>query len=124
VPADQGAVSTAAFAAAAGDMTVRFNATRLSLSQRTREILAAVTTAQNAPSRLRVAVNLVLQGDHEEAGRMLADIEQVSTNALGPDDPTTLACQFWQAVCLSRTGAGAQALRLLARVSDATEEKA
>jgi serine/threonine protein kinase len=114
----------AAGPSARAEPTVKFSTDRLSLSPRTREILLSLTTVQNAPSRLRVAVNLVLRGDHEEATRMLTDIERVCSPALGPTDPTILACQFWQAVCLTRTGASAEALALLARVSDATEEKA
>jgi serine/threonine protein kinase len=113
-----------AMPAARVEPTVRFSADRLSLSHRTREILLSLTTVQNAPSRLRMAVTLVLSGDHQEATRMLTDIERVCLPVLGPTDPTILACQFWQAVCLTRTGASAEALALLARVSDATEEKA
>ncbi|MFF2807840.1 protein kinase [Streptomyces sp. NPDC058000] len=95
----------------------------LTLSDGTRQLLLSSMTADNARSRQREAVNLVLRGDIQEAVRMLTAVAQVCASALGPDHPTTLTSQYWQAVCLARLGAGAEALELFSRVNAATEQR-
>ncbi|RKE22352.1 serine/threonine-protein kinase [Streptomyces sp. TLI_171] len=92
----------------------------VSLSSATR---ARLTPPEDAASRLREAVTLVLRGDDTEAAEMLAVIVEVSTRAFGPTHPTTLTAQFWRAVCLSRLGAAAEAVHLLARVTELTAEE-
>ncbi|SHM12747.1 MULTISPECIES: serine/threonine-protein kinase [Streptomyces] len=95
----------------------------LTLSDGTRQLLLRSMTAESARSRQREAVNLVLRGDIQEAVRMITAVAQVCASALGPDHPTTLTSQYWQAVCLARLGAGAEALELFSRVNAATEHR-
>ncbi|MFD0566364.1 protein kinase [Kitasatospora saccharophila] len=90
------------------------------LSPATRLRLASTA---DAPTRLREAVALAQRGDHSEAAYMLDALTQVCTEAFGPTDPTTLAAQFWHAVCLSALGAAPQALHLLAQITDRTSEE-
>ncbi|OIJ89388.1 serine/threonine-protein kinase [Streptomyces monashensis] len=87
------------------------------LSDATRRIVLARMTARSALSRQREAANLVLRGQVREAAEMLSVVVQVCLSSLGPDHPTTLTSQYWQALCLARLGAGAEALDLLARVN-------
>ncbi|MFE2942294.1 protein kinase [Streptomyces sp. NPDC059255] len=89
----------------------------LTLSDTTRRMVLGSMTPQDAASRLREAVTLVLRGRLQEAVQMLSAITQVCLSSLGPGHPTTLACQYWQAVCLARLGAGGPALELFSRVS-------
>ncbi|MFF3644854.1 protein kinase [Streptomyces sp. NPDC002564] len=91
------------------------------LSDATRRIVLSSMTPQNALSRQREAVNLVLRGELQEAAQMLAAVVPVCLSSLGPDHPTTLTSQYWQAVCLARLGAGDQAVELLARVNRHTD---
>ncbi|QHC22155.1 serine/threonine-protein kinase [Streptomyces sp. GS7] len=95
----------------------------LTLSDGTLQMMLSGMTADNARSRQREAVNLVLRGDLQEAVRMLTAVAQVCASALGPDHPTTLTSQYWQAVCLARLGAGAEALELFSRVNTRTEQR-
>ncbi|KUL35183.1 hypothetical protein ADL22_28105 [Streptomyces sp. NRRL F-4489] len=95
----------------------------LTLSDGTRQLLLSSMTPESARSRQREAVNLVLRGDLQEAVRMLTAVAQVCASALGPDHPTTLTSQYWQAVCLARLGAGAEALELFSRVNAGTEHR-
>ncbi|MEK8142422.1 tetratricopeptide repeat protein [Streptomyces sp. M10(2022)] len=78
-------------------------------------------TPQNALSRQREAVSLVLRGELQEAVQMLSSITQVCLSSLGPGHPTTLTSQYWQAVCLARLGAGGEALELFSRVNHHTD---
>lgn len=87
------------------------------LSDATRRIVLASMTARSALSRQREAANLVLRGQVQEAAAMLSVVVPVCLSSLGPDHPTTLTSQYWQALCLARLGAGAEALELLSRVN-------
>ncbi|MFB6958800.1 protein kinase [Streptomyces sp. NPDC056309] len=87
------------------------------LSDATRRIVLASMTASGALSRQREAANLVLRGQVQEAAEMLSVVVPVCLSSLGPDHPTTLTSQYWQALCLARLGAGAEALELLSRVN-------
>ncbi|CAM5281250.1 MULTISPECIES: serine/threonine-protein kinase [Streptomyces] len=95
----------------------------LTLSTTTRRLVLSSMTPQNAVSRQREAVNLVLRGELQEAAEMLSSITQVCLSSLGPDHPTTLAAQFWQAVCLARLGAGPKALELFSSVNRHTDQR-
>ncbi|MFJ9029890.1 serine/threonine-protein kinase [Streptomyces sp. NPDC102274] len=88
----------------------------LTLSNTTRWMVLSSMTPRNAASRLREAVTLVQRGELQEAVQMLSAITQVCLSSLGPGHPTTLAGQYWQAVCLARLGAGGEALELFSRV--------
>jgi hypothetical protein len=87
------------------------------LSDATRRLVLSSMTPQNALSRQREAVNLVLRGELREAAQMLSVIVPVCLSSLGPDHLTTLTSQYWQAVCLARLDAGDQALDLFSRVN-------
>lgn len=87
------------------------------LSDATRRIVLSTMTAQNALSRQREAVNLVLRGQFREAAEMLSMVVPACLARLGPEHPTTLTSQYWQAVCLARLGAGGEALELFSRVN-------
>ncbi|PZT69953.1 hypothetical protein DN402_28600 [Streptomyces sp. SW4] len=76
------------------------------LSDATRRIVLGSMTPQAALSRQREAVGLVLRGQLREAAQMLSVVVPVCLSKLGPDHPTTLTSQYWQAVCLARLGAG------------------
>ncbi|UFQ14535.1 MULTISPECIES: serine/threonine-protein kinase [Streptomyces] len=93
------------------------------LSDATRRIVLSSMTPQNALSRQREAVNLVLRGELQEAARMLAAVVPVCLSSLGPAHPTTLISQYWQAVCLARLGAGDKAVELLARVNRQVDQR-
>ncbi|MFB4425842.1 protein kinase [Streptomyces sp. QL37] len=95
----------------------------LTLSTRTRRLVLSSMTPQNAASRQREAVSLVLRGELQEAVQMLSSITQVCLSSLGPHHPTTLTSQFWQAVCLARLGAGPEALELFSRVNRHTDHR-
>ncbi|MFJ8886022.1 protein kinase [Streptomyces sp. NPDC102402] len=95
----------------------------LTLSTATRRLVLSSMTPQNAASRQREAVSLVLRGELQEAVEMLSSITQVCLSSLGPHHPTTLTGQFWQAVCLARLGAGPEALDLFARVKRHTDHR-
>ncbi|MDT0319894.1 serine/threonine-protein kinase [Streptomyces millisiae] len=90
----------------------------LSLSMATLQLVMSNMTPENAVSRQREAVNLVLRGELREAARLLTTLSQFCLGRLGPDHPTTLASQYWQAVCLARLGASGEALALFSRVSE------
>ncbi|MFD5317729.1 protein kinase [Streptomyces sp. NPDC127098] len=90
----------------------------LSLSMATLQLVMSNMTPGNAVSRQREAVNLVLRGELREAARLLTTLSQFCLGRLGPDHPTTLASQYWQAVCLARLGASGEALALFSRVSE------
>ncbi|MFJ3494595.1 protein kinase [Streptomyces sp. NPDC086091] len=87
------------------------------LSDTTRRIVLGSMTPQSALSRQREAVTLVLRGRLQEAAQMLSVVVPVCLSALGPDHPTTLTSQYWQAVCLARLDAGRDALDLFSRVN-------
>nr|WP_275407818.1 serine/threonine-protein kinase [Streptomyces coelicoflavus] len=87
------------------------------LSDATRRIVLGSMTPRAALSRQREAVGLVLRGQLQEAAQMLSVVVPVCLSKLGPDHPTTLTSQYWQAVCLARLGAGGEALDLLSRVN-------
>ncbi|WP_306335926.1 serine/threonine-protein kinase [Streptomyces sp. KL118A] len=87
------------------------------LSDNTRRMVLGSMSRETALSRQREAVNLVQRGELESAARMLAAVVPVCVARLGPDHPTTLTSQYWQAVCLARLDAGREALELLARVN-------
>ncbi|MFD9869281.1 protein kinase [Streptomyces niveus] len=93
------------------------------LSVTTRRIVLSSMTPQSALSRQREAVNLVLRGELAEAAQMLAVVVQVCLSSLGPTHATTLTCQYWQAVCLARMGAGDKAVELLARVNRHVDQR-
>ncbi|MFE9726098.1 serine/threonine-protein kinase [Streptomyces sp. NPDC005794] len=95
----------------------------LTLSTTTRRLVLSSMTPQNAASRQREAVSLVLRGELQEAVQMLSSITQVCLSSLGPHHPTTLTSQFWQAVCLARLGAGPEALELFSRVNRHTDHR-
>ncbi|GGS73243.1 serine/threonine-protein kinase [Streptomyces cinerochromogenes] len=87
------------------------------LSDTTRRIVLGSMTPQGALSRQREAVGLVQRGQIREAAQMLAVVVQVCLSKLGPDHPTTLTSQYWQAVCRARLDAGEEALDMLSRVN-------
>ncbi|MGH4030570.1 protein kinase domain-containing protein [Actinomycetota bacterium Odt1-20B] len=87
------------------------------LSDNTRRMVLGSMSRETALSRQREAVTLVQRGELESAARMLAAVVPVCAARLGPDHPTTLTSQYWQAVCLARLDAGREALDLLARVN-------
>ncbi|MEV6583719.1 serine/threonine-protein kinase [Streptomyces sp. NPDC051582] len=87
------------------------------LSEVTRNLVRSRMTERTALSRQREAVVLVQRGEFRQAARLLADVLAFCHESLGADHPTTLACQFWQAVCQARLGEAALALELFARVS-------
>ncbi|MFJ3175573.1 protein kinase [Streptomyces roseus] len=89
----------------------------VTLSQSTRRLVRSRMTGQTALSRQREAVGLIQRGNLREALDLLVGIGPFCTQTLGPAHPTTLACQYWQAVCLARLGRAPQALELFARVS-------
>ncbi|MDT0342433.1 serine/threonine-protein kinase [Streptomyces litchfieldiae] len=89
----------------------------LTLSDVTRDIVLHSMTTETALSRQREAVNLVLRGELQEAMRVLTSVVHVCTRGLGADHPTTLAGQYWQAVCLARLGASGEALALFSAIS-------
>ncbi|WP_066956021.1 serine/threonine-protein kinase [Streptomyces lushanensis] len=95
----------------------------LSLSDMTRQTVLGSMTAENALSRQREAVNLVLRGQLQDAVRVFTSVVQVCTTTLGADHPTTLTSQYWQAVCLARLGASGEALALFSRVSAHVEQE-
>lgn len=95
----------------------------LSLSDMTRQTVLGSMTAENALSRQREAVNLVLRGRLPEAVRVFTSVVQVCTAILGADHPTTLTGQYWQAVCLARLGASGEALALFSGVSAQVEQE-
>ncbi|MER6445161.1 hypothetical protein DEJ51_05675 [Streptomyces venezuelae] len=88
----------------------------VTLSEVTRKLVHSRMTAATALSRQREAVGLVLRGELKEAAHLLSGITPFCEETLGPDHPTTLACQYWQAVCLARMGRAKKALELFARV--------
>ncbi|TDC06424.1 serine/threonine protein kinase, partial [Streptomyces sp. 8K308] len=90
----------------------------LSLSMATLQLVMSNMTPGNAISRQREAVGLVLRGELREAARLLTTLSQFCLARFGPDHPTTLASQYWQAVCLARLGANGEALALFSRVSE------
>ncbi|GHE02297.1 serine/threonine-protein kinase [Streptomyces alanosinicus] len=87
------------------------------LSDTTRLIVLGSMTPQGALSRQREAVSLVQRGQVREAAQMLAVVVQVCLSKLGPDHPTTLTSQYWQAVCRARLDARDEALQMLSRVN-------
>ncbi|MFI1283490.1 protein kinase [Streptomyces sp. NPDC020858] len=89
----------------------------VTLSEVTRKLVHSRMTVSTALSRQREAVGLVLRGELQEAARLLAGVTPFCEETLGPAHPTTLACQYWQAVCLARMGEAKKALELFARVS-------
>lgn len=90
----------------------------LVLSDATRQLVMSSMTAGNAASRLREAVTLVQRGELQEAFRMLTAVARVCAAELGRDHATTLAAEYWQAVCLARLDAGPEALAVFASVSE------
>ncbi|MBD0740702.1 serine/threonine-protein kinase [Streptomyces sp. CBMA152] len=91
--------------------------TGLALSGATRNQILRAMTPSVAEARQREAVNLVLRGSLEEAIGLLSTVAEVSRVSFGPDHPTTLACVYWQGVCLARLGAGPEAVAKFAEVS-------
>lgn len=90
----------------------------LALSEITRRLVHGRMTEHAAVQRQREAVGLVMRGKPQEASQLLDGVLQFCQETLGPGHPTILACQFWQAVCLARTGQSARALQLFARVRE------
>ncbi|MFD9489769.1 serine/threonine-protein kinase [Streptomyces sp. NPDC059991] len=95
----------------------RFATSVLALSGATRHQILRAMTPSVAEARQREAVNLVLRGSLEEAIGLLSTVAEVSRASFGPDHPTTLACVYWQGVCLARLGAGPEAVAKFAEVS-------
>ncbi|MFG1807463.1 serine/threonine-protein kinase [Streptomyces sp. NPDC049040] len=91
------------------------------LSSTTQQMVMSGMTEAKATSRLREAVTLVHRGDLQEAVRILGTLARVCPISLGTGHPTTLAAQFWQAMCLSREGAGGEAVVLFSAVSERCE---
>ncbi|UWE10950.1 serine/threonine-protein kinase [Actinacidiphila bryophytorum] len=91
------------------------------LSSSTQQMVMSGMTEAKATSRLREAVTLVHRGDLQEAVRILGTLARVCPISLGTAHPTTLAAQFWQAMCLSREGAGGEAVVLFSAVSERCE---
>ncbi|WP_215018854.1 serine/threonine-protein kinase [Streptomyces sp. ISL-94] len=89
----------------------------VTLSEVTRKLVHSRLTESSALSRQREAVGLVLRGELQEAAQLLSGVTRFCEETLGPAHPTTLACQYWQAVCLARLGNAKKALELFARVS-------
>lgn len=94
----------------------------LSLSQATRTIVFGGLSEEQVASRQREAVSLVLSGQFQEAVELLTALTRVSMSSWGTEHPTTLTGQYWQAVCLARLGAGAEALTLLSTVNERTDQ--
>ncbi|MFC9299125.1 protein kinase [Streptomyces sp. NPDC057011] len=90
---------------------------RVTLSESTRRLVHSRMTEQTALSRQREAVGLIQRGRLSEAMDRLSGLGAFCVETLGPGHPTTLACQYWQAVCLARQGKAPQALELFARVT-------
>ncbi|MET9960178.1 serine/threonine-protein kinase [Streptomyces sp. NPDC006326] len=90
---------------------------QLSLSDPTRRLVHSRMTERTALSRQREAVVLVQRGEFRQAAQLLAGVTPYCHESLGASHPTTLACQYWQAVCQARLGEPAAALELFARVS-------
>ncbi|WP_404961057.1 protein kinase domain-containing protein [Streptomyces sp. 147326] len=88
----------------------------VALSESTRRLVRSNMTEKTALSRQREAVGLIQRGRLREAVDLLSGISAFCAETLGPGHPTTLACQYWQAVCLARQGHAPQALELFARV--------
>lgn len=93
----------------------------LGLSGTTQQMVMSGMTEPKTTSRLREAVTLVHRGDLQDAVRILGTLARVCPTSLGRDHPTTLAAQFWQAMCLSRLGAGGEAVALFSAVSERCE---
>ncbi|MFI8501827.1 protein kinase [Streptomyces sp. NPDC085524] len=89
----------------------------VALSETTRGLVRSRMTGQTALSRQREAVGLIQRGRLNEAMDRLGGLGAFCAETLGDAHPTTLACHYWQAVCLARQGKAAQALELFARVS-------
>ncbi|MEV7170877.1 protein kinase [Streptomyces sp. NPDC093224] len=87
------------------------------LSEVTRRLVHSRMTERTALSRQREAVGLILRGDIHAAAQLLDGVTPLCHESLGAGHPTTLACQYWQAVCMARLGEAAKALELFARVS-------
>jgi eukaryotic-like serine/threonine-protein kinase len=94
----------------------------LALSGTTRQLVMSGMTAQNAASRQREAVALVLRGELQEAVRMLTAVVRACSSTLGRNHPTTLAGEYWQAVCMARLGAGGEAVALFSSVNERCEQ--
>ncbi|MEU2395112.1 serine/threonine-protein kinase [Streptomyces sp. NPDC007369] len=86
------------------------------LSEVTRRLVHSRMTRRSALARQREAVGLVLRGQFQEASRLLSEVIQFSHELMGPSHPTTLAAEYWKAVCLARLGEASSALELFARV--------
>ncbi|MEV7617865.1 serine/threonine-protein kinase [Streptomyces sp. NPDC089799] len=84
----------------------------------TRRLVRSRMTEPSALARQREAVALVLRGDVREAADILDGVLPYCRENLGAAHPTTLACQYWQAVCLSRLGESAAAVELFAQISN------
>ncbi|MFD7560610.1 serine/threonine-protein kinase [Streptomyces sp. NPDC059835] len=89
----------------------------VALSEVTRGLVRSRMTEQTALSRQREAVGLIQRGRLNEAMDRLGGLGAFCAETLGHGHPTTLACNYWQAVCLARQGKAAQALELFARVT-------
>ncbi|MFE2329125.1 serine/threonine-protein kinase [Streptomyces sp. NPDC059385] len=89
----------------------------VALSEVTRGLVRSRMTEQTALSRQREAVGLIQRGRLNEAMDRLGGLGAFCAETLGQGHPTTLACHYWQAVCLARQGKAAQALELFARVT-------
>ncbi|MFB6812352.1 protein kinase [Streptomyces sp. NPDC056387] len=88
----------------------------VTLSIDIRRLVRSRMTESSALARQREAVGLLLRGDVQEAADILDGTLPYCRDTLGADHPTTLACQYWKAVCLARSGESAAALELFARV--------
>ncbi|MCX5016390.1 serine/threonine-protein kinase [Streptomyces sp. NBC_00555] len=98
-------------------ITAHVVAEPVTLSGVTRRLVRSRMTESSALARQREAVGLLLRGDVQEAADILEGMLPYCRDTLGSDHPTTLACQYWKAVCLVRLGESATALELFARVS-------
>ncbi|MEV8536105.1 serine/threonine-protein kinase [Streptomyces sp. NPDC051211] len=84
----------------------------------TRRLVRSRMTESSALTRQREAVGLVLRGNVREAADILDGVLPYCQDTLGPDHPTTLACQYWRAVCLTRLGESAAAVEQFARIGN------
>ncbi|MFE9058616.1 serine/threonine-protein kinase [Streptomyces mutabilis] len=94
--------------------------TSVTLSAATRLSILSAMTPEAAEAKQREAVHLVLRGSLEEAVERLSGLAEFWRSMLGPDDPSTLTCEYWQGVCLARLGAGGESLAKFSSVASST----
>jgi serine/threonine protein kinase len=89
----------------------------LGLSDATLTRIRRGISPEMAEARQREAVSLLLRGSLGEAVELLTMVAEVCRASFGPGHPTTLACHYWQGVCLARLGAGPEAVAKFADVT-------